>query len=217
MENFSAIIRHFASWVLIRLSYGEGGWCYASYHTAAEHKNAPAHAAAGGGAGGRVSGRAGGAAFCIDAARPRRLCAARRRPAAARGHAACRARRDLRCRRHAACGQRDLLDDPRRPAGDGGRSRGACRKGAERDSGAGLRRDTGKIQPADFQRLPAAPPRGQGDGRCGPGLVPRQRCAGCSDPTGHKARLPAGEFYGRYPWFYRCGQCRAVGAGAALQ
>ena len=30
------------------------------------------------------------------------------------------ARRDLRCRRHAACGQRDLLDDPRRPAGDGG-------------------------------------------------------------------------------------------------
>ncbi len=71
--------------------------------------------------------------------------AACRRPAAARGHAACRPRRNLFRRWHTAGGQRDLLDHPRRPAGDGGRSRGACRKGAERDSGAGLRRDTGKI------------------------------------------------------------------------
>ena len=159
-ENFPAIIQHFASGTLIGCSMGKGGRSYASDHAAAEYKNAHAHAAFGGGAGGGVPGRADGAAVCADAARPRRLRGTRRRPAAARGHAARRPWGDLFRRWYAAGRQRDLLDHPRRPAGDGRRRRRTGCAGVERNFRAGLRRYAGQIQPANLQRLPAAPPRG---------------------------------------------------------
>ena len=57
----------------------------------------------------------------------------RRRPAAARGHAARRPRGDLFRRRYAAGRQRDLLDHPRRPAGDGRRRRRTGCAGVERN------------------------------------------------------------------------------------
>ncbi len=183
--------------------------------------DAPAHAAAGRrcwrwGAWAGWYGAAGRAAMLRGR---RRLRGPRRRPAAARGHAARRPRGDL-PRPTARCWL------PARPAGPSAPPRGSwpttpvepAARSVERDPGAGLRGYAGQILgPANLQRLPAAPPRGyRDDGRRRAGLVPGARCGGHPDPAGYPPRLPAGGFYGRSCWALPTWTTRACGGWSCV-